>query len=463
MRDRHFFAPSFRLKRLNVALLILLAAGPVHAATYYVATTGNDANAGTLAAPFRTIAKGSQRLAAGDTLYIRRGTYAEAMWHGQGGFVFRNGTSMSAMTRYAAYPGEEVIVKPSTNAFVIWFSRTADSIEISGLVIDGTHVTSYAVKIDGSYASNQWPRVRLLRNEIRYGRMGIGGGGGCEIIGNNIHHMKQYGIYTAFDNGLMEGNIFHDNGRLAIHHFSQNKTVNNWIFRNNIFYRNGKGYYSVTLDKWYRDPAVIISRGTNNKLYNNLFYDNYAGIHVGLGAVDALIANNTVFGSDTYGIKVSSAYSGSLNARIVNNIAWGNKSSQIFDNATNTTLQANLTTDPLVVNAAAGDFHLRSGSPAINAGVNLYSAGVTKDFEGKPRPQTGPFEIGAYEYGGSTPPPPPGPVTDLNGDGITNVADVQIAVNQAVGASACAAGDVNKDGVCNVSDIQLVINKALGL
>ena len=53
--------------------------------------------------------------------------------------------------------------------------------------------------------------------------------------------------------------------------------------------------------------------------------------------------------------------------------------------------------------------------------------------------------------------------TDLNGDGITNVADVQIAVNQALGASACGSGDVNKDGACNVSDIQLVINKALGL
>ncbi|MEK7389375.1 MAG: LamG-like jellyroll fold domain-containing protein, partial [Elusimicrobiota bacterium] len=59
--------------------------------------------------------------------------------------------------------------------------------------------------------------------------------------------------------------------------------------------------------------------------------------------------------------------------------------------------------------------------------------------------------------------PPSGTLTDLNGDGITNVADVQIAVNQAVGASACGSGDVNKDGACNVSDIQLVINKALGL
>ena len=67
-----------------------------------------------------------------------------------------------------------------------------------------------------------------------------------------------------------------------------------------------------------------------------------------------------------------------------------------------------------------------------------------------------PFPAG---YGGSTPPP----ATDLNGDGITNVADVQLAVNQASGVSACSTGDINKDGACNVADVQLVINKALGL
>ena len=58
---------------------------------------------------------------------------------------------------------------------------------------------------------------------------------------------------------------------------------------------------------------------------------------------------------------------------------------------------------------------------------------------------------------------PTGTVTDLNGDGATNVADVQIAVNQALGVAACSAGDVNKDGACNVADVQMVVNKAMGL
>jgi hypothetical protein len=54
-------------------------------------------------------------------------------------------------------------------------------------------------------------------------------------------------------------------------------------------------------------------------------------------------------------------------------------------------------------------------------------------------------------------------VYDLNGDGVVNAADVQIAVNQALGLAPCTNGDVNKDGVCNVIDVQKVIAASLGM
>jgi hypothetical protein len=50
---------------------------------------------------------------------------------------------------------------------------------------------------------------------------------------------------------------------------------------------------------------------------------------------------------------------------------------------------------------------------------------------------------------------------DVNGDGRTSASDVQLAINQALGAP-CTA-DVNRDGRCSGSDCQLVINAALGL
>lgn len=52
---------------------------------------------------------------------------------------------------------------------------------------------------------------------------------------------------------------------------------------------------------------------------------------------------------------------------------------------------------PFFVDAAAGDYHLTSGSPAINSGADL-SAWVAIDLDGNVRPSFRGFEMGAYEY-----------------------------------------------------------------
>ena len=50
---------------------------------------------------------------------------------------------------------------------------------------------------------------------------------------------------------------------------------------------------------------------------------------------------------------------------------------------------------------------------------------------------------------------------DLNRDWATNVVDVQLQVNAALGAAACTS-DLNRDGVCNVIDVQRGVNASLG-
>ena len=53
--------------------------------------------------------------------------------------------------------------------------------------------------------------------------------------------------------------------------------------------------------------------------------------------------------------------------------------------------------DPMFVDMANGDFHLRMGSPCINAGVNGWG-GIDRDFDGNPRPVRGGNDVGPYEY-----------------------------------------------------------------
>ena len=59
--------------------------------------------------------------------------------------------------------------------------------------------------------------------------------------------------------------------------------------------------------------------------------------------------------------------------------------------------------NPQFVNLGGGDYHLQASSPAINAGAGaLYAS----DYDGKAVPSGGAVDLGAFEYGGTTPPPP---------------------------------------------------------
>ena len=71
--------------------------------TFYVAPGGDDTNPGTVARPWRTLHKAAQTLAAGDTVYIRAGTYRERV------VPARSGSDGNPIT-YAAYQGETPIL-----------------------------------------------------------------------------------------------------------------------------------------------------------------------------------------------------------------------------------------------------------------------------------------------------------------------------------------------------------------
>ena len=84
------------------------SAASAQAAEYYVAPTGNDSNAGTMSQPFATLQKGVSVSAAGDTVWIRGGTYriTTPANSGAGIAVNKSGTSDTNRIRFWAYPGE---------------------------------------------------------------------------------------------------------------------------------------------------------------------------------------------------------------------------------------------------------------------------------------------------------------------------------------------------------------------
>src|SRR5438132_11358755 len=103
------------------------------------------------------------------------------------------------------------------------------------------------------------------------------------------------------------------------------------------------------------------------------------------------------------GTGIAASAGGSTNGIVKNNISFSNGVNTDFS-GTGTVASNNLTTNPQFSNPAAGDFHLQSGSPAINQGaalsgpISCTDGSTCVDFAGTIRPQGPAWDIGAYEY-----------------------------------------------------------------
>jgi len=102
--------------------------------TYYVsANIGNDRNIGTLQLPFKTIQKAADILTAGDTCYVREGTYRELVQ------PVNSGISENKRIVYKAYPGENPILTGSEKID----SWTSQEVNIYKSVINNSFFGSY--------------------------------------------------------------------------------------------------------------------------------------------------------------------------------------------------------------------------------------------------------------------------------------------------------------------------------
>jgi hypothetical protein len=100
------------MKLISILLLICQSS---FGATYYVSTTGSDAAAGTIGAPWATWQHGFETASAGDVVYIRGGVYHPVITSAFGVFLDNKDGSAGSLIRIYAYPGEVPIMDMSTN------------------------------------------------------------------------------------------------------------------------------------------------------------------------------------------------------------------------------------------------------------------------------------------------------------------------------------------------------------
>jgi MYXO-CTERM domain-containing protein len=130
---------------LACTIALTLFARASLATEYHVATTGDDAAAGTSAAPFKTIQKAADVLNPGDTCTVHEGTYREWVKPKKGG------TSDTARIVYQAAAGETVWIKGS-EPVTGW---TADQGVYKAVVPNSTFgsFNPYSTNISGGWLS----------------------------------------------------------------------------------------------------------------------------------------------------------------------------------------------------------------------------------------------------------------------------------------------------------------------
>ncbi|TWT30783.1 right-handed parallel beta-helix repeat-containing protein [Blastopirellula retiformator] len=135
-----------KLFRLAVVLGFLALANIAPAADWHVAPDGDDANAGTLEAPLATVMKGQELAAAGDTVYIRGGTYnnfAEPLrvrWYNVANHLHKSDIS------YVAYEGETPVFD---------FSAVPTNRRVTGFLVTGTNITLKGIHVTGTPVGEQ--------------------------------------------------------------------------------------------------------------------------------------------------------------------------------------------------------------------------------------------------------------------------------------------------------------------
>lgn len=180
-----------------LALLVsLCAAGTAGATDYYVATTGSDSNAGTMAAPWATLQKAANTAVAGDTVWIRGGTYAITTPANSGaGITFSKSGTATANINYFAYQGETPVfdftnLQISTTGYTMGFVVTGSYLHFKGLEICCVPMNMYSnngVAVDTPAAYDTFELLNMHHNSGNGIFVGNKSGGGHLILNCDAH------------------------------------------------------------------------------------------------------------------------------------------------------------------------------------------------------------------------------------------------------------------------------------
>ncbi len=413
---------SLTIRYLFLGLIYLSAYIPsASAITYFVdSSNGRDENIGTTPQrAFRTISKiNAMRFVPGDTISFRRG----GVWTGQLN-IMHSGTEAQRIVFTAYGEGPDPIVKnpgvPSGSAISI----TADWIVVENFLVREAHYAGVSIAKGADHnivrhveatlvgmgigvsgrsnllTKNYTHDLTIIKNtpggDDDYGAVGIWlFGSGNEVSYNRMLNCKAPSLDYGFDGGMVEfyGNV----DSSYVHH--------NWGENcNGAFEVGGKAdtlsdniiAYNISINNivsgGFHIGGKFGVRLENFRVENNVFVDmGKRDYTIGLWRGDSIVTdvqyrNNIFYIPNHQRVCTTSGFTHQHN---------------IYYLGKNTVLgfapgMGDLIGDPHFVNTLTNDFHLKSSSPAIDAGVLLTHP---IDYDGNAVPAGKATDIGAFEH-----------------------------------------------------------------
>jgi hypothetical protein len=406
-------------RTLLAFVFIIAAAGAANAQsrTWGVSPMGSDSSPGTEAAPFLTLQKAADVVNPGDTVIVEDGVYVGASAScGTGALpvvcVRRGGTASAWVTFQARHPGRAKIEGGNTSTHGFLF-KGASYVTLSGFEIarmSSATGAAHGVMID---LGHDIVLSQLHIHDI--GRVCTSTSQGLTGVFVRVPHVTitrsvfhDIGRFLPGENGCTASTTAHFDHAIYVsgeYYSSTTPGASDTLITNNIFYRIQRGWsvhlYPGTLPRMSilnntfafantpaEDGQIIIAASTSDsRIMNNVFYSprNAAVYYYDGTQTNLQIRNNIVYGT----------------TKVIGAVPSG------------TTVSANMFTDPKVANAVSEpfDFHLLTGSPAVNAGLNLPE--VTADYDGVARID-GSTDISALEFAAA-------PERNLDGSGASDL------------------------------------------